>query len=58
MLQAFESQKKKTDMMITKERKEYKELCQQRNQLNQDLDSKMNLLKQKTEKMSELIGKI
>jgi hypothetical protein len=26
MLQAFESQKKKTDMMIMKEKKEYKEL--------------------------------
>jgi len=30
MLQAFESQKKKTDMLINKERKEYKELWVQK----------------------------
>ncbi|CAI2358816.1 unnamed protein product [Moneuplotes crassus] len=57
MLQAFESQKKKTDMFINKERKEYKELCVQKKKLNKDLTEKANLLKQKTEKMGELIEK-
>lgn len=57
MLQAFESQKKKTDMMIMKEKKEYKELCGQKSQLNQQLDEKINILKEKTERMSELIEK-
>lgn len=57
MLQAFESQKKKADMMILKEKKEYKELCVQKSKLNQQLDEKVNVLKEKTEKMSELIEK-
>ena len=57
MLQAFESQKKKTDILIIKEKKEFKELCGKRNQLNQQLDEKVVVLKEKTQQMSELIEK-
>lgn len=57
MLQAFESQKKTTNMLIAKERKEYKELILQKSNLDQELNKKVNILKEKTERMAELIDK-
>ena len=57
MLQAFESQKKTTNMLIAKERKEYKELIRQKSNLDQELNKKANILKEKTERMAELIDK-
>jgi myosin heavy subunit len=57
ILQAFDSQKKKVDLEIMKEKKDYKELCSKKKKLNMQLDEKINVLKDKTEKMSELIEK-
>ena len=46
---------KETDLLVEKEKKRYKQLCEQKKKVNKELDDKINILKSKKKNMSDLI---